>query len=430
MMLAPPLPLRAWMDRRLLVNYRVDPDVLACILPAPFRPAMVDGHGMAGICLLRLRALRPARLPTWLPAAVGLASENAAHRVAVCWDGPNGPVTGVYVPRRDTASRIAALAGGRLFPGWQHLVRFQVHEDEGRYRIKVKSRDGAVRIAVCAHLADSVMPGSVFAGLEQASRFFRRAPIGYAATPTPGVFDGVHLATGGWELRPLQVEWASSSFFDDPGRFPPGSAILDSAFLMGGLTTAWHPQPTLHAVPPATLALASRTATPRPAVGGEGGRADGSRLDPGRPVCRNLSGWVGRWRGGGVLQPSHHHRRRADRWRARRRCRPGRWPAQRGHAGRAVHHAGLGVDRARPTRPCDPGRGHNDGHRRAGDPGSLVGYLLGAAADPQGWLLVYLPVGLGALVAAALSRRLPLGRAGNHEPAGNVGASQRRPWHC
>lgn len=76
------------MDRRILVNYRIDPDVLASALPAPFRPALVDGQGVSGICLIRLRHLRPAGLP----AALGV-------------DTPDGPVTGVYIPRRDTTWR-------------------------------------------------------------------------------------------------------------------------------------------------------------------------------------------------------------------------------------------------------------------------------------------------------------------------------------
>lgn len=238
-----PPPLRATMERRILVNYRVDPDVLAAVLPAPFRPALVNGQGVAGICLIRLGDIRPAGLP----AAMGLTSENAAHRIAVQWDTPNGPVTGVFVPRRDTSSRLAAAAGGRVFPGWQHLARFGVDEHDSRYRIRVKSRDGTVRILVAAHVTEMVMPGSVFADVEGASRFFRCAPVGYASTPTDGVFDGVALGTDGWALEPLQVEEASSSFFDDPARFPPGTATLDSAFLMGGLATTWHPQPTLFA---------------------------------------------------------------------------------------------------------------------------------------------------------------------------------------
>src|SRR5262249_7349942 len=36
-------PLRALMERRILVNYRVDPDLLAAALPPPFRPVLVDG---------------------------------------------------------------------------------------------------------------------------------------------------------------------------------------------------------------------------------------------------------------------------------------------------------------------------------------------------------------------------------------------------
>jgi len=101
------------MERRILVNYRVDPDVLASALPPPFRPVLVDGHGVAGKCLIRLGGICRAMFP----ALVGLTSENAAHRVAVRWDTPSGPRTGVYIPRRDTSSLLAAVAGGRLFPG-------------------------------------------------------------------------------------------------------------------------------------------------------------------------------------------------------------------------------------------------------------------------------------------------------------------------
>ena len=35
-------------DRRILVNYHVDPNVLAPLLPAPFRPKVIYGVGMVG----------------------------------------------------------------------------------------------------------------------------------------------------------------------------------------------------------------------------------------------------------------------------------------------------------------------------------------------------------------------------------------------
>jgi hypothetical protein len=85
--------LAAVTERRILVSYRVDPDLPGSHLPAPFRPALAGGHGVAGICLIRPGRIRPAGLP-----AAGLRPESAARRVAVCPDGPGGPVTGVCIP--------------------------------------------------------------------------------------------------------------------------------------------------------------------------------------------------------------------------------------------------------------------------------------------------------------------------------------------
>lgn len=59
-------------ERRLLVNYRVDPGIAASLLPAPLRPQQVGGWAVAGICLIRLGQIRPA----WVPHGPGLRSEN------------------------------------------------------------------------------------------------------------------------------------------------------------------------------------------------------------------------------------------------------------------------------------------------------------------------------------------------------------------
>ena len=66
-------------DRRILINFRIDPDVMAHNLPSPFRPKLVRGYAIGGICLIRLKAARP----TFLPLPWGMGSENAAHRIAV-----------------------------------------------------------------------------------------------------------------------------------------------------------------------------------------------------------------------------------------------------------------------------------------------------------------------------------------------------------
>jgi hypothetical protein len=169
--------------------------------------------------------------------------------VAVEWDTAGGPVTGVYIPRRDTSSRLGAVLGGRAFPGWQHRARFRVDEGDGAYRVQVSSHDGEVQVAVAARRTATVMAGSVFEDVEQASEFFRCSPVGYAATPTSGVFDGVALTAEGWGIEPLHLDEVRSSFFDSRHRFPAGTAVPDSAFLMGGLETCWRPQPALVAAP-------------------------------------------------------------------------------------------------------------------------------------------------------------------------------------
>ena len=66
-------------DRRVLLNYRVDPGVAARFLPPPFRPALQGGVAIAGICLIRFTGLRPEPLPR----VVGVRTENVAHRIAV-----------------------------------------------------------------------------------------------------------------------------------------------------------------------------------------------------------------------------------------------------------------------------------------------------------------------------------------------------------
>ena len=105
--------IRAVMERRMLVSYRIEPDVLQSVLPAPFRPDLAGGYGVGSICLIRLAGIRPAG---WLPAAFGPRAENVAHRISVLVDTADGPLPSVYIPYRYTSSRLAAVGSRLLFP--------------------------------------------------------------------------------------------------------------------------------------------------------------------------------------------------------------------------------------------------------------------------------------------------------------------------
>jgi hypothetical protein len=245
--------IRGVIDRRILVNYRVTPDVLARQLPAPFRPRLVHGFGMVGICLIRLREVRPALLPAWL----GVRSENAAHRAAVEWDQDGVTRQGVYIRRRDTSSRFNALVGGRLFPGIHKHARFQVRETAEHFEVALASDDGATRLSVVGDLCDRLPPGSLFGSLEEASRFFEGGAMGYSATPDPERFQGLELRCHTWHVDPLAVRDVASSYFDDRTLFPEGSISFDCALLMRGIVHEWQGHPDL---------CCARGAEPEPAV--------------------------------------------------------------------------------------------------------------------------------------------------------------------
>jgi hypothetical protein len=228
--------IRGVIDRRILVNYRVDPDVLAGLLPAPFRPKLVNGKGMAGVCLIRLKNIRPRFLPGFL----GTSSENAAHRIAVEWDQDGKIKEGVFIPRRDTSSRLNTLVGGKLFPGVHHHAAFQVQEHDDRYRIELNSDDRQTHLLVEGHVAQELPPTSVFRSIKEASEFFERGSLGYSVTAKPDQFDGLELHSFNWRVQPLAVEIIESSFFDNHELFPSGSVEFDCALLMRGIDHEWH----------------------------------------------------------------------------------------------------------------------------------------------------------------------------------------------
>jgi len=183
--------------RRILLNYRVDPELVQNILPKKFRPKLVDGYAIAGVCLIRMEAIRPKGLPSLF----GLSSENSAHRIAAYWDGHDEEaVEGVFVPRRDTSSE-----------------------------------------------TDNFPKGSIFKSLEESSKFFESGCIGYSSRPNSCALDGLLLKVDHWQVSALSVESVHSAYFDDHSLFPADSIAFDHALLMRDIHHEWHSEPMIEA---------------------------------------------------------------------------------------------------------------------------------------------------------------------------------------
>jgi hypothetical protein len=232
--------------RRVLVNFRVDADVMARNLPKRFEPKLVGGHAVAGICLIRLEQIRPRGAP----AGIGISSENAAHRVAVQWTTREGiRREGVYIPRRDTNSPIVLLAGGRIFPGEHHSARFDVEDDGALVDLRVRSDDGLIEVHVAARATAELPASSGFANLSAASSFFEAGSMGYSATRKGDRLEGLELHTDAWHLKPLEVTDVLSSYFADKTAFPEGSVEFDCALIMRDIPHEWRTAPELYSTP-------------------------------------------------------------------------------------------------------------------------------------------------------------------------------------
>jgi hypothetical protein len=237
--------IRGVISRRVLLNYRIEPDVLQRALPAPFRPKLYRGSGIGGVCMIRFKELRPRFLPSWM----GLGSENAAHRVAVEWDEDGAQREGVFIPRRDTNSWFNKVFGGRVFPGIFNRSTFEVDEAGGRVSVRIVRRDGGEEVAFAGRPADRLPPSSLFPSLDEAAGFFSLGATGYSATRVAGHYHGMDLKCLTWSIEPLHVEYARSCFFGNAARFPPGSVELDCALLMRDIDHEWHSRPDLYLSP-------------------------------------------------------------------------------------------------------------------------------------------------------------------------------------
>ena len=220
--------------RRILVNYRVAPEIVRPLLPAPFRPKLHAGFAVVGICLIRLEKIRLSGMP----AFIGVSSENAAHRVAVEWDEGAVVREGVFVFRRDTSSLMNHYAGGRLFPGEQHYADFAVRDANGHVGLRARPDNGEALVELRGHESAELPAGSIFRSLEESSRFFEGGCLGFSLAAS-GAIDGMKLVTREWSVRPFEVEICRSRFFADTSVFPAGSVVFDHAIIMRDIQHDW-----------------------------------------------------------------------------------------------------------------------------------------------------------------------------------------------
>lgn len=227
--------LQGMIARRVLLNFRADPAAVQKLLPQPFIAESYQGFAMVGVCLIRLEQLRPRGFP----APLGLASENVAHRVAVLYPANGTTQRGVFILRRETDQRLVQMFGGRLFPGVHHEAKFRVRDDDNGLHMEVNGSDGESEISFSAGHAAEWPRTSVFAGLREASDFYRHGDCGFSCTRTGGV-EGMRLKTLEWSPKPLKIDLRKASFLFNSGRSPYDTVDFDCGLIMRRVPHEWH----------------------------------------------------------------------------------------------------------------------------------------------------------------------------------------------
>lgn len=219
-------------ERRMLVNFTAAPECVERLLPKPFRPKLYKGKAIVGICLIRLKNIKPKGGLD----CMGVCSENGAHRIAVEWEEEGITQEGVFIPRRDTSSKLNAFVGGKVFPGKHYLAKFNVEETADKFHLDFTSSDNTT-IYIDAERTERLNEGSIFETIDNLSDFFESGSVGYS--PNGKDFDGLKLETYTWEIKPLKVSKVRSSFFEDTRLFPAGTIEFDNAVLMENIEHEW-----------------------------------------------------------------------------------------------------------------------------------------------------------------------------------------------
>jgi uncharacterized protein YqjF (DUF2071 family) len=96
------------------INYAVDPDALAPLLPAPLQPELWKGSAWVQLLVSSLRGMRPQGLGA-LGAALGVDFYQASYRAAVRWQDKTGAWRrGGYFVRTETNDPLMRAVGNRL----------------------------------------------------------------------------------------------------------------------------------------------------------------------------------------------------------------------------------------------------------------------------------------------------------------------------
>jgi uncharacterized protein YqjF (DUF2071 family) len=231
-----PVPMRTVFRRCLLVNFAVDPDVLRSALPPAIEPDLHDGEAYLSVVAAELDRMRPA----FLPRAAGITYNQIVYRAVVrC-----GDERGVHFLRSDADNGVMCALGNALSFFRFHRSAIAFHSHEGVLDLDVATTSdvpAGIRATYTVADARTRLPdASAFGDLAQAQAWLVELYAAFAHSPGRAHVDVVRIARGGWNLRVVDDLRGHYAFMSAGVPFGPGTARLDSIFLVDDIAYSWH----------------------------------------------------------------------------------------------------------------------------------------------------------------------------------------------
>jgi hypothetical protein len=218
-------PLSEAIQSRCLIYYRAAPEAVSSVLPEGLEPAVYRGFTMVGLCWTRVLGI-PGR---WLSKHLAPTSDELAYCFSVASRRPDARHR-VWVQHRETNSRFSAHWASRVLGGEYQLAEFRVEETPWRLALDVEN--GGRRELTLRAESSAEFLGSVFLSAREVEDWLQHSGSTQPRSPLVPSAPDLSVAGGRWTIDPLAVFELRCPFFEDPGRFPPGTLQLDSAFRM------------------------------------------------------------------------------------------------------------------------------------------------------------------------------------------------------
>ena len=237
-------PVRARLAERLIFNFRLPPEAMARLLPEPWlAPQVVNGFGIASFCMLDLRGITVAPLPT----ALGLPSISCAPRFGVVDLSASPPQPAVYVTERWSSSAFGSWFTSLGFSAPHPHARATWQRTGDAAQVSVVSRRRGPVVSARVRRAETFR-SAAFESAAAFAAFLAEGVSSYGLSRYPGRLTKVDLHKADNTYTPLAVDELDGPVIRE---WQAAGGVFDSAFRTSGGRYEWTYHGLTDVLPPA-----------------------------------------------------------------------------------------------------------------------------------------------------------------------------------